>query len=79
MTGATIFFDNDNNSLQIKFEGSRAANTLICAYDKDADLYNLIFVKLCGIEIKEVSKHEGVYFDTVLPIFEQVTGLSTRL
>ncbi len=44
-----------------------------------ADLYDVTFRKIRGLNVKEVEKREGLYFDQLQDLFEARTGRYTTL
>ena len=76
MTGAK--FSAIENGLAVSFKGSKKANMLSVTLDP-SDTYTMKFGKLSGTSFKEVSNHEDVYDDQLVTIFEDVTGLRTKL
>lgn len=85
MTGAYSFlFGNDANErpcLQFYFKGCSNTNHLTIHYERGMDEYTMTFLKIGNgrKDVKQVSKHTGVYFDQLQDIFTRVTGLYTHL
>lgn len=83
MTGSKHFIDL-SNGLQMSLARTKtSANRLRVILDEATDTYTMCFyrqsmTKDFGIKVKEIAKHEGVYFDMLQSIFTQVTGLYTR-
>lgn len=44
-----------------------------------SDDYTVIFSRIRGSKVTEISKHEGIYFDQLQEIFSATTGLATSL
>ncbi len=44
-----------------------------------SDTYAVTFSRIRGAKVVEISSHEGVYCDQLQSIFEEATGLFTRL
>ena len=78
MTGAQFIADGEN-TLIVKFRGSREANIMYITYQPGADLYDLKIAKYRGLNVKTVKEVEGCYEDMLIPIFEKTTGLCTSL
>jgi hypothetical protein len=73
MTGAT-FMTSGENTLCVKFKGSRNANYMTITLNSN-DLYDMKIQK----GIKVVSEFNDVYNDMLQSIFTNVTGLYTSL
>lgn len=43
------------------------------------DLYTVEFYNLRGVNLKEISRHEGVYADQLQAVFTRQTGFDTHL
>ena len=43
------------------------------------DLYDVDFIRIRGTTLKTVERREGLYGDSLQPVFTEVTGLNTRL
>jgi hypothetical protein len=82
MTGARNCY-GDGNTLSIKLPSTPH-------YVKDGinyvritltpmDDYTVEFMKVRGMKVKEISKHEGIYSDMLQELFTAQTGLATRL
>jgi hypothetical protein len=78
MTGAKFYKYNDV-TLCVKFKGSRKATLMYIAYNEGADLYDIKFKKLFKGVLKTVAEFDGIYNDQLTSIFEDFTGLRTRL
>lgn len=76
MTGATCY--TDNNTLIVKFKGSRAANIMYVTLN-GLDLYDVKIAKYKGLDVKVVKEATDVYDDMLVAIFESATGLNTIL
>jgi formate-dependent phosphoribosylglycinamide formyltransferase (GAR transformylase) len=76
MTGAS--FMADGNTLIVKFKGSRIANIMYVTLNS-MDLYDVKICKYRGLNVKVIKEVEGAYNDMLCPIFEQTTGLRTKL
>lgn len=80
MTGAHTFVA-DENWVQFRFKGSRKANTCRVTYNYGLDLYTFELLQFSPTKMafKPVYKLEGVYFDMLIDLFEQETGLYLSL
>lgn len=78
MTGASIFSDNNGNTLVTKFKGSKIANIMYITYNS-LDLYNVKICKYRKLEVKTVKEVENVYCDMLQSIFTRTTGLNITL
>lgn len=76
MTGAACF--SDGNTLVAKFKGSNIANIMYVTLN-GSDLYNVKICKFKGTNLKTVKEVNNAYADMLTPIFENTTGLRTKL
>ena len=80
MTGAKNFVGSDSalmfslSSRDTKNKSNKVRITLT-----NMDDYTVEFFNIRGVKVKEVSKHEGVYFDVLQEVFTRQTGLYTSL
>jgi hypothetical protein len=89
MTGASNFAYNlnDKGNVVLAFKignNSKGVNYVKIEYNGGSDLYCMSFVK-SGINEqfecvqKVIASHDHVYWDMLVPIFEEETGMFTRL
>lgn len=78
MTGAKCSSDNDGNTLVVKFKGSKVANIMYVTLN-GLDLYDVRISKYRGMNIKDVVSESNIYNDMLVSLFEQTTGLKTKL
>lgn len=81
MTGATCYSDTKvftNDTLVVKFKGSRVANIMYVTLTEN-DTYTLSICKYRNLEVKPVKELDMVYADQLRTIFEDVTKLRTSL
>ena len=76
MTGATCY--SDNNTLVVKFKGSKVANIMYVTLN-ESDLYNVRICKYKDMDIITKYFETNIYSDYLRPIFESVTKLRTSL
>jgi hypothetical protein len=80
MTGARGFVAS-SDSLSFRVPGTMTRNRI--NYVKitltPSDTYTVIFMVIRGTTIKEASRHEDVYCDSLCELFRNVTGLETRM
>ena len=81
MTGAANLMAIENG-LVFSIKGCRKINKVRIVLNQ-MDTYNVEFLKipnvLSGKEVKVVSKAENIYCDQLCAVFENETGLRTRL
>lgn len=77
MTGA-YFLKEEERGVSFRFRGSKKVNYLKIVLN-GLDLYNLEFGKVSKSSYNVVNTTKDVYFDQLIPIFEEVTGLAARL
>ena len=65
-------------TMMLKFKGSKVANYLKVTLTS-MDLYDVEFGKIWGMDYKVVKKVEGIYNDMLVSLFEETTGLYTKL
>lgn len=84
----TGYAEDENGNLEQYISLARnasSANKLKITYDGGLDLYNMLFEKQTfskktfQVNRKEIASYNGVYSDQLIPIFESVTGMYTRL
>lgn len=84
----TGYAEDENGNLEQYISLARnasSANKLKITYDEGLDLYNVLFErqafnkKTFQVNRKEIASYNGVYCDQLVPIFESVTGMYTRL
>lgn len=80
MLGAYGFvYDNEKNSVQFKFRGSRKANAAVVTYDAGADLYSLRLCRVGRAGVKCVLDLAGLDTAQMREAFERTTGLYLSL
>lgn len=84
----TGYAEDENGNLEQYISLARnasGANKLKITYDEGLDLYNVLFErqtfnkKTFQISNKEIASCNGIYCDQLVPYFESVTGMYTRL
>ena len=84
MTGSRDFINMGNGLRMSLARNKTSANRLDIIYDGGADLYNMRFYrktfskKTFDCKEKDITVHEGIYFDMLEDMFTMVTGLCTR-
>ena len=78
MTGATVYSDNNGQTLIAKFRGSKVANIMYVTLNS-LDLYDVKICKFRGLNVKTVKELNNAYADMLKPLFETTTGLRTSL
>jgi hypothetical protein len=82
MTGARNFWA-DGNALCLKLPSTphfvKNGINYVRITLTTMDDYTVEFKKVRGMTVKEVSKHEGIYCDMLQELFQEQTGLATRL
>lgn len=74
MTGAYNFLAHDHGvSFRFKNKGKRV--NAISVTLNSMDLYHVTFENVRGINMNVVKEYKDVYFDQLIPIFEETTGL----
>ena len=74
MTGAYNFMTVDNGvTFRIKNKGRRVNAITILLNGKD--LYDVTFYNIRGFDRKIVREYNDVYFDQLIPFFEETTGM----
>jgi hypothetical protein len=58
--------------------GSKA-NIIVVELDAGRDLYNMKFLQLRKMELKELESYNGIFFDQLQELFTEYTGLYTSL
>ena len=86
MTGAkNLIGDDQAKSLRFQISSRLATNgaNLVRVTLEPTDLYRVEFFKLYSFRgqprLREISRHDGVYFDQLRKIFTAETGLDTSL
>ena len=77
MTGAKNLASG-SDSLQFKFSGSKAANSLQVVMGEN-DTYTMKFFKIRGFNFVEVATINDVYAESLKSSFESFTGLATSI
>lgn len=72
-------FTGDQNSLTFRIGRNAKSVTHVRVVLTPDDLYEVVFYRVRGTSIKEVSKEEMVYSDSLLPTLTSHTGLYTTL
>ena len=70
------------DGVSFKFKAGTVANYCKITLDYSKDLYNMEIKKIGrapNFKIKDVDTTEGLYNDMLMPHFEKVTGLATKL
>jgi hypothetical protein len=79
MTGAKNFVGGEN-FLQFSIgSGAKNKSNKVKITLTTADLYEIEFFNIRGINIKEISKHEMIYADQLKTVFTEQTGFYTSL
>ena len=78
MTGSKNFV-NTGNGLLMKLSRNASGSQYLRITLNGGDVYDMEFYSVRGIDIKMKNQIGGVYADQLYRIFEQVTGLYTRL
>jgi hypothetical protein len=80
MIGANSFvYNNETNLISFKFKMCKVANVCRLSYMSGVDLYKMEFLKIRGIDIKEVKTFEEIYAEDLKRFFEEFTGLRISL
>jgi hypothetical protein len=89
MTGAKAFVysENEKGNTVLTFKigrNSKRVSHIRIEYVYGLDLYNMEFInsrinKNCECINKEIAKHRHIYNEMLVPIFEQETGMYTKL
>lgn len=83
MTGANCLVadaSRGRGALQFKLRrGASNGATLVRVTLTDADLYDLDFFKVRGLDCRPLQSFAGLYADALAPTFTAATGLDTRL
>jgi len=80
MTGARNFIaGKDDLSFRIPGTLTRQRINAVQIRLEPSDTYTVIFFVIRGVKIKEASRHEDVYCDSLCELFRDVTGLETRM
>jgi hypothetical protein len=82
MLGAWNLY-GDDRKLMFRIRGSRKANSVV-VFLRDDDTYDVGFHMVTGLrsgnpQVREVSREEGVYVDSLHRVIESHTGLYTSL
>lgn len=82
MTGAkNLTSHGDENALSFRLSGTMTrnkANYVKITLDAN-DTYTVYFGNIRKLELKQVSKFEDIYCDGLVELFENETGLRTKL
>jgi hypothetical protein len=89
MTGAKnlVYSENEKGNTILTFkigQNSKRINYIRIEYVGGIDLYNIEFInyrmgKNYDVNLKQIAHHEQIYNDMLVPIFEQETGMYTKL
>ena len=83
MTGAKdlVFSSGRKNCGALEFRIGRNSSKAnkICIELRPDDTYDMTFFRYAKMELKELKKHEGIYFDQLQELFTEFTGMYTRL
>jgi hypothetical protein len=80
MTGARGFVaSSDSLSFRIPGTMTRSRINAVRITLDPSDTYTVVFMAIRGTTIKEASRHEDVYCDSLCELFRNVTGLETRM
>ena len=71
-------FGTSGNDLSFKFKGSKIANYIKIKLN-NMDLYDVEFGKIWGTKYTVVKTVDGLYFDQLVPVFENTTKLYLSL
>ncbi|MEX9892487.1 hypothetical protein AB7W78_18900 [Providencia rettgeri] len=80
MTGAK-YFAVIENGLQFKLPNRFANKGINCVQIilDPSDTYTMKFLKISGVNVREIEVIEGLFFDQLQLIFTEQTGLDTHL
>ena len=78
MTGATIYSQNNGQTLVAKFKGSRIANILYVTLNGN-DLYDVKISKFQNMDIKDVAEFKDIFAQNLKYAFENTTKLRISL
>jgi len=78
MTGAKNFVSS-TYSLSFDIPKSKDGINKVWIQLTTNDSYDIVFYSIRGTKINEVAKIEDIYTEQLIPIFEERTGLLTRL
>jgi hypothetical protein len=81
MIGAKNFMrDERNYTIGFKFMAKAKNKANYCRIKLNAaDLYDVEFIGIRGVNVKTISRHEGLYADMLKSTFEDETGLYLSL
>lgn len=80
MVGAHMAsYDNNNNAFGFRFKMCKKANHCKIQYNYGTDTYTMTFNKIGRYDFKQVGEFTGVHNDMMNDIFEDFTGLATKL
>lgn len=80
MTGARKYTGSaDSLTFRIPSNFAKAGINAVKITLDPTDTYTMIFSRIRGLTVKEISAHGGIYFDKMQEIFSDVTGLETSL
>jgi hypothetical protein len=78
VTGARNFISTDNG-LSFGIMGNMFGVTHVIIALNDKDLYDMAFLNINGMRVKEIAMVNNVYFDDLHRQFRDHTGLETRM
>ena len=78
MTGAKDFVGGENYLMFRIGQNCHKINKVKITLTP-ADTYTMEFFRIRGANFTVAAKHEDVYFDQLLPIFEKETGMYVRI
>ena len=78
MTGAKNFVAGDY-TLTFRIPKAKQSINMVKIYLNGLDLYDVTFYRVRGVDVKEIKKVDGLYFDMLQETFTEVTGLYTNL
>jgi len=82
MTGAKNFTRAEDGRGRLAFKLPRKANdgiNYVAVTLNQMDTYDVDFLSITGLKVREVSDFSNVYADQLRTIFEETTGLRTSL
>lgn len=78
MTGAKNLVGGERY-LSLKLGRNASSITHMTITLRGDDTYDVLFQRVRGVKVTEVSKHEGVYVDMLADVIYNATGLLTSL
>ena len=80
MTGTKSFAFDSTGGVSFKICRNKSkCNHVVIEYDYSKDLYNVVFGRIHGTKYSELKRTNGCYFDMLVEMFEDYTGLYTTL